>query len=121
MENKILATVGGNAITSNDVDEFLATLGQRAESYNNPQGRAMILKQLIDSKLLLLDAKRNLFEAEPEFRAQLNKLRENLLANYAAEKAIAGAKAVKDEDVKKYYEDNKSKFESGAVVNASHI
>ena len=121
MENKILATVGGNPITTADVDEFLLNLGQRAESFNNPQGRAMILKQLIDSKLLLLDAKRNLFEAEAEFKAQLAKLRENLLANYAAEKVIAAAKRVSDDDVKKYYDENQSKFETGAVVNASHI
>ena len=121
MENKILATVGGTPITSADVDEFLANLGQRAASYNNPQGRSMILKQLIDSKLLLLDAKRNLFEAEADFRAQLAKIRDNLLASYAAEKAIAGAKRVSDDDVKKYYEENKTKFESGEVVNASHI
>lgn len=121
MENKILATVGGTAITSAEIDEFLATLGARAESYNNPQGRAMILKQLIDSKLLLLDAKRNLYEAEPDFRAQLSKLRDNLLTSYAAEKAIASAKRVSDDDIKNYYENNKSQFESGAVVNASHI
>lgn len=121
MENKILATVGGNPITSADVDEFLANLGQRAESYNNPQGRALVLKQLIDSKLLLLDARRNLFEAEADFRAQLAKMRDNLLASYAAEKAIAGAKKVSEDDLKKYYEENITKFESGAVVNASHI
>lgn len=121
MENKILATVGGTAITTKDVDDFLSTLGPRAESYNNPQGRAIILNQLIDSKLLLLDARRNLFEAEADFKAQLAKLRDNLLVNYAAEKAIAGAKKVSDEDVQKYYEENLSKFESGAVVNASHI
>ena len=121
MENKILATVGGSPITSAEVDEFLANLGQRAESYNNPQGRALVLKQLIDSKLLLLDAKRNLFEAEADFRAQLAKIRDNLLASYAAEKAIANAKRVTEDDVKKYYEENIEKFKSGAVVNASHI
>lgn len=121
MENKILATVGGSPITSAEVDEFLANLGQRAESYNNPQGRALVLKQLIDSKLLLLDAKRNLFEAEADFRAQLAKIRDNLLASYAAEKALANAKRVSDEDVKKYYEENIEKFKSGEVVNASHI
>ena len=121
MENKIFATVGGTPITSSEVDEFLATLGPKAESYNNSQGRAMILKQLIDSKLLLLDAKRNLFEAEADFRAQLAKVRDNLLANYAAEKALLGAKRVSEDDVKKYYDENQDKFESGAVVNASHI
>ena len=121
MENKILATVGGMPITSADVDEFLASLGQRAQSYNNPEGRAMILKQLIDSKLLLLDAKRNLYEGEAEFRAQLAKLKDNLLTNYAAEKAIAAAAKVKDEDVVSFYNDNPDKFMTGEAVNASHI
>ena len=121
MEKKILATVGGFAITTDDVDEFLASLGQRAQSYNNPEGRAMILKQLIDSKLLLLDAKRNLYEGEAEFRAQLAKLKDNLLTNYAAEKAIAAAAKVKDEDVLNFYNENPEKFNSGEAVNASHI
>ena len=121
MENKVLATVGTITITNADVDEFLATLGQRAQSYNNPEGRAMILKQLIDSKLLLLDAKRNLYEGESEFRAQLAKLKDNLLTNYAAEKAIAAAAKVKDEDVINFYNENPEKFNNGEAVNASHI
>jgi peptidyl-prolyl cis-trans isomerase C len=121
MENKILATVGGTPITTNDVDEFLLGLGQKANSYNNPEGRAMILKQLIDSKLLLLDAKRNLLEGEADFRAQLAKLKDNLLANYAAEKAIANVKSVTEDDIVKFYNENQDKFSSGEVVNASHI
>ena len=121
MENKILATVGGQPITSADVDEFLLSLGQRAQSYNNPEGRAMILKQLIDSKLLLLDAKRNLYEGEAEFRAQLAKLKDNLLTTYAAEKAVAAAAKVKDEDIVKFYHENPEKFAVGESVNASHI
>ena len=121
MEKKILATVGGMAITTDDVDEFLMSLGQRAGSYNNPEGRAMILKQLIDSKLLLLDAKRNLYEGEAEFRAQLAKLKDNLLTTYAAEKAIAQAAKVKDDDVLAFYNENPDKFATGETVNASHI
>ena len=121
MEKKTLATVGGFAITTDDVDEFLVSLGQRAQSYNNPEGRAMILKQLIDSKLLLLDAKRNLYEGEAEFRAQLAKLKDNLLTTYAAEKAIASAAKVKDEDVLNFYNENPDKFATGETVNASHI
>ena len=121
MENKILATVGGQPITSAEVDEFLLGLGQRGQSYNNPEGRAMILTQLINSKLLLLDAKRNLIEAEPEFRTQLAKLKDELLANYAAEKAIRAAGNVTDAEIEKYYNENGEKFASGETVNASHI
>ena len=117
---KILATVGGMPITEADVNEFLMTLGPRGQSYNNPEGRKVVLNQLIASKLLLLEAKRNLFETEPEFKAQLAKLRDNLLISYATEKAIASAK-VTDEDVENYYNENKERFITEESVNASHI
>lgn len=121
MENKVLATVGGIAITTNDVDEFLLSLGERGRGYNTPEGRAMVLNQLIDSKLLLLDARRNLMEGEADFRAQLAKLKENLLINYAAEKAVATAGKVTDEEIEKFYNENPSEFTNGPTVNASHI
>ena len=118
--SKTLALVAGTPITEDDVNEFLMGLGQRGQSYNNPEGRKMILNQLIGNKLLLLDAKRNLFEAEPAFKAQLAKIKDNLLASYAAEKAVAGVK-VTDEDAKKYFDDNKERFIGEETVNASHI
>ncbi len=121
MESKILATVGGMPITNADVDEFIVSLGQRGQGYNTPEGREIILAQLIDSKLLLLDARRNLYEAEAEFKARLAKFKENLLVNYAAEKAVSTAKASSDADALKFYEENPDKFEGGEVVNASHI
>ena len=118
--NNVLANVGGIAITENDVNEFLANLGPRGQSYDNPQGRRVVLEQLIAGKLLLLDARRNLYEAEPEFKAELAKLRENLLISYATEKAISTAK-VSDKDAEEYYNQNKERFTTEPTVNASHI
>ena len=118
--SKILANVGGMPITEEDVNDFLQGLGPRGQSYNNPEGRKVVLQQLIASKLLLLESRRNLFEAEPEFKAQLAKLRDSLLVNYATEKAISGAK-VSDEDALNYYNENKERFISEESVNASHI
>jgi len=121
MENKVLATVGSIQITSADVDEFIMGLGQRGQMYNNAEGRAMILDQLIDSKLLLLDAKRNLLEGEAEFRAQLAKLKDNLLVNYAASKAVANVTAATEAEAKAFYDENPDKFAGQQTVNASHI
>ena len=118
--DKILAKVGALTVTDKEVDEFLAELGQRGQGYNNPEGRKAILEQIVSSKLLLLDARHNLLETEPEFKAELAKLRENLLINYAGNKVISAVK-VSDEDVKKYYEDNLDKFKQGETVNADHI
>ena len=118
--DKILAKVGALTVTEKEVDEFLAELGQRGQGYNTPEGRKAILEQIVSSKLLLLDARHNLLETEPEFKAELAKLRENLLINYAGNKVLASVK-VNEEDVKKYYEDNLDKFKQGETVNADHI
>ena len=120
MSEKILAMVSGMPITEGDVDKFIAGLGQRGAAFNNAQGRKRVLDQLINSKLLLLDAQRNLYEGEAAFRAQLAALKEELLVNYAVEKAISAVNVTED-DLKKYYEENKAQFISPESVNASHI
>ena len=120
MSEKILATVGTLTITEREVNEFIARLGQRGAAYNTPEGRRVVLNQLVGNKLLLLDARRNLYEGEAAFREELNKLKENLLISYAAEKALS-AVTVSDAEAEKYYEEHKAEFMSGETVNASHI
>lgn len=118
--NKILATVNGIQITENEVEEILASLGPRGQAYNNPEGRQAILGQLIASKLLLIDARANLYETEPEFKAELARVRENLLISYATDKAVSGV-TVSDSEVEEYYNSNKARFMGEETVNASHI
>jgi len=120
MAEKILATVGGMTITDKDVDELIMSLGQRAQAYNTPEGRRAALNQIIGNKLLLLDAKRNLLEAEAPFREQLARLKDNLLISYAGEKVFSTV-SVTEAEAKEYYEANKDKLMSGETVNASHI
>lgn len=120
MNSKVLASVGGIAITEMDVEEYIRELGQRGAQYNSPEGRRAILQQLVNHKLLLLEAQKNLFEAEGEFRNRLAKVKEDLLINYAAEKAISRVSAT-EEELLKYYNDNIDKLVEGDVVGASHI
>lgn len=117
---KILATVNGMPITEADVNNLIAGLGSRAATYNTPEGKKIVLQQLINNKLLLLDAKRNLLEAEPEFKAELARLRDSLLVNYASERVISGVR-VTDKEAEEYYAANQEKFVTGGSVNASHI
>ncbi len=118
--DRILANVGTLTVTESEVEEFLLGLGQRGAAYNNPEGRRIILEQLIGNKLLLLDARRNLLEGEAEFRAQLAKLKDNLLVSYAGNKVIAGV-TVSDKELSDYYNENLDKLVGGATVDASHI
>ena len=120
MEDKVLASVGGKNITERDVDMMVMQMGQRGQNYNNPQGRAMLLDQLINRRLFLMDALRNMYEREPAFKEQMARLKEDLLTSYAMQKALEKV-AVTEEDAKAYYEENREKFVAGMIFNASHI
>ena len=119
-EAKVLATVGGKPITEMDVEMMLMQMGQRASAYNNPQGRAMILDQLINSKLFLMDAQKNLYEREPAFKEQFTKVKEEMLSRYAVQKAVERVR-VTDEEAKKYFEEYPEQFAQQETFNASHI
>ncbi len=120
MQNKVLANVAGNPITEMDLEMALAAMGQRGQAYNNPQGRAVLLEQLIAQKLFLMDAQKNLMEREPEFKEQLKRVKEEMLTNYAIKKAVEKVR-VTDEEIQKFYDENPDQFEAGVTYNASHI
>ena len=118
--SKVLARVGELTVTDTEVNEFIASLGQRSAAYNTPEGRKAVLNQLISNKLLLQDARRNLYEGESAFREELQKVKESMLINYAGEKAIASAR-VDEAEARAYFDENKAQFTSEESVNASHI
>ena len=62
MNDKILANVAGIPVTESEVTGMVSELAARGQNYDNPQGRAVILEQLISNKLLLADARKNLYE-----------------------------------------------------------
>lgn len=115
-----LANVGGKPITAQDVDRYLSAMGPQGQAYNNPQGRAAILEQLIAQRLFLLDAQRNLYERDAAFKEQLAAVKEQLLMEYAIAKCVDAVK-VTEEEIKAYYEAHKDQLQAGETVNASHI
>lgn len=120
MNSKILATVNGVAITEAEVDAMVAALLQHGQNVNNEQGRKMVLEQLISKKLLLLDAQKNLYEYDSEFKKELEMVKSDLLVNFTMKKTMEKV-SIKDEEVKEYFEKNKEMFVEGEKVGASHI
>lgn len=120
MNSKVLAKVGATVITEAEIDATIAALGQRGEAYRSPEGRKAVLEQLVNKNLFLAEAKKNMYEYDPKFKAELAKIKDEMLANFAIEKAIASI-TVSDDEVKKFYDEHKSEFVSGESVTASHI
>ena len=119
-QNKVLASVGGRTITEEDVQMTLANLGQRAQQYNNPQGKKIILDQIINKELVFMDAKKNLMEHDTDFKAELERLKKELLANYYVDKFLKEVK-VNDTEISTYYESHPEEFAGEETVSASHI
>lgn len=119
-EGRVLASVAGMQITEEEVNEAIISMGQRGQALMNPQGQKMVLEQLINRKLLLAGARKDLLEFDPEFKKQLNLMKEELLTKFAISRAIENVK-VTDDEAKAFYDENPDRFNAGETVNASHI
>lgn len=121
MENKILASVNGNAITQHDVDMAMTRFPQQNQEYFASEiGREQLLEQLISFELLHKFAMDEKLEETEEFKTQLELLKKDLLIQ-AAVKKVLDAVTISDDEVKKYFEDNKEMFKGQASVKAKHI
>ena len=115
-----LAVVGSISITEADVTETILAMGPRAESFNNPQGRAAVLEKLIEQALFLTDARKNMMEYDPAFKQQLQHVKDELLTQFAVSKAIERV-SVTEAEIKEFFDANPDQFSGQELVSASHI
>lgn len=120
LENIVFATVNGNPITMTDVMGFIQAMGPQGAQYDNPQGHQVIVEQLISQQLLYLDAVKSGISFDPEFKAQLERAKKELLTSYAVTKLISTVNATEAQCKERYMEDP-SAFAGQPSVNASHI
>lgn len=120
-EKKIVAKVNEKEITQDDVMKFLNDIGpQVAMQFQSPEGVQKVIEELVNQELLLLEAKEDNLEEEEEFKALLEANKDILLKNYALNRLIQDVDA-NEEELKKYFEDNKSQFKKDKSAKAAHI
>ena len=130
MEQKIIATVGGHQITEAEVEAFIHSLPREQQAYAaHPDFRKQCEEQLIavyafakygeEEKIDETEEFKNVME-NAKFKAILENARKDILAQMAMRKLFATVN-VTDDEIKEYYEANKSKYSKGASVHAKHI
>lgn len=118
---KVLAKIGNREITTEDVRFFLRNVDPRVSSqYSSPDGIKQLISQLSEQELFYLDAIENGLDKETEFLKELERVKSNLLKQYALSKLINSVE-VNEVEMKKYYNENKGEFVEPESVKASHI
>lgn len=120
-DNKVLATVNGREITENEVEVFLQSLApQVAAQFSDKEGKTRLLQELVNQELFYLDAVDNKFDEEESFKVEFERIKTNLLKQYAVAKILNNINATEDE-IQNYYEKYKDTFKKPESVKASHI
>lgn len=120
-ENKVLASIGQMDIHQSDVDAYLKSMNpQMAIQFQGEEGKKHILDELVRQELLLLDAQDRKLDEEEEFKKVFADTKKSLMKSYNFSKTIEGVE-VSEEDMKKYYVENKDYFKKPESVHAAHI
>lgn len=121
MENKILATVNGKAITEQDLNMAMTRFPQENQAFfATEQGKAQLLEQLISFELVHKYAEDEKLSETEEYKSQLEILKKDLLIQ-AGVKKILDAVTVTEEEVKDFYNNNPDMFKGEESVRAKHI
>lgn len=121
-EGKVLAEVNSGSITTVDFDRELKNLPEYLKSMaDTPQGRKEMLDTMIIRELILQQAAKDGLDKGPEIEEKLQDLKKRLIVESFLKKKVEVESKVSDEDMKKFYEQNKDKFKSGEQIKASHI
>lgn len=121
-EGKVLADVNSGSITTGDFDRELKNLPEYLKAMaDTPQGRKEMLDTMVIRELILQQAAKDGLDKGPEIEDKLQDLKKRLIVESFLKKKVEIESKVSDEDMKKFYEQNKDKFKSGEQIKASHI
>jgi peptidyl-prolyl cis-trans isomerase C len=118
----IAARVGGTVITVSEVRREAVARELIEDSAELPAGDPVFqeaLSELIDQRLLALEAARRGLDQDPEARRRLAAAEERILSNVLVENAIA--QAVTDEAVERVYDEQAQLAPRSTEVRARHI
>ncbi|MDR1740342.1 MAG: peptidylprolyl isomerase [Synergistaceae bacterium] len=119
--DKVLAVVEGQEIKAGDVDKVITAMGpQGTMVYDNEQGRAAILDELIAVRLFALDGEKRGLADTASFKELMANFRTQALAKTDIDEALKDVK-VSDADAKKFYDEHKDRFTTPEQIRVRHI
>lgn len=120
----IVARINGEDITEEEVLMFIQSLGQQGQQammlYGSPQGRSMILNEILSVKLFALEGAKLKLDEQEDFKKALEDIKNRMLAQAAMQNLVKDIK-VTDEEAKKFYDEHPEHFTQPEHIRARHI
>ncbi len=118
----VLAEVSGTSITvdefKKEVENLPPYLKPMAET---PEGKKEMLETMIIREMILQNATKDGLDKSPDVASKLEDLKKRLIVEAYLKKKVDEQAQVTDDELKKFYDQNKDKFKSGDEIKASHI
>lgn len=119
--NQVVAKVGDREITRREVEEVLRHVDRKvAAQFAGPDGIKKLVTQMAQQELFYLDAKEKGLDKDDAFIKEFEKTKEAMLRKYAIDKFLS-AIVVSEDEMQKFYEQNKQGYVQPETVKASHI
>ena len=121
MEEKILATVEGKAITNIQLDGLIQQAPQDQQNqFRTHEGHRQLLNEMIAQELFYLEGKKEKIEETQDFKKEFEEMKEKFLKSYMISHFM-GSVSVEEKEVKDYYDAHPKEFIAPDSIRASHI
>ena len=118
----IVARVGDQAITLSDLDAEIRRMPPSSQKYlAEPKEKAAFLEQYVSRRLLVEAANRAGLQRDPKVLSDMDRARDDMLAQAYYQREIAGGVAVTPEEIKLYYDGRRDEFQQPRRFTLSHI
>lgn len=113
----VVISAGTTQIHKSEFEQAVRSLPQEYQNVAKGPGRRQFAEDYLRMKMLSSEGMRRGLDKDPDVAAQIDLMKENLVANATLHK-IEGGIVVADADLKKAYDENKKEYEQ---VKARHI
>mgnify|MGYP001987330007 CR=1 FL=1 len=125
--NNWVAKVNSTYITENDINNSLKQYPEETQKQLQ-SNKSMIISQLVNQELLFQEAKKEGIENQEEYISQIKQLEEQLenakrqlLTNFLINQKILTNISVDENEIKTFYNENKTQFNAYEQRKARHI
>jgi len=114
----VLARVGSDVITEQEVEEVMDRSGGRSRS---PEAKQRVLQDLVEIRVFAQEGKKAGLLNDPEVKARLKEAQTLILARAYYTRQVVDKAEVSDEVARQAYEKHKEGYQSPEQIEVAHI